>query len=485
MSKTPSPRKPISPHPKASSPKEFELVEDESHDPLLLLVPASPSGVKKAKGKFAVLLLLVVLSVVFVLFDSEKIQAQGFVRGIMERDLEQRQQQQPQQSQPRKSPWWRKLWPKTFVSSCTTMETPAAIRNKIQTISFPSIHPNGSWHDEKTSDTSGWEHWTWRQPKNASGGGTVASYTSSRKKANQEEEKEASRTFGTVSKLLQNSTLVFYGSSHLRELYQSLVRIELGATSWDATLSKNVTFLPSGYKHRTKACDPTQSGFRDGLFGVDMVACGTPGRRIVSELQLPANTNHNHVAIGFKTFLHTPDADAQFLDFLQKQDDVNHIKTDNNPLKGNSVSSNSLRHPDILVVDIGVWGPRGNKMGGSVKSVWTHAEEADYYTRWLLTSFPYSHIVVVQDITGLNSNIWPQVLTILQQEPSPLPEQQQQVSILAKDILQDAKKRPQGMACAHGCAGPVVHTMALLFVEWLQQRQSALQEAKTIINCRS
>ena len=138
----------------------------------------------------------------------------------------------------------------------------------------------------------------------------------------------------------KNLSIIFYGSSHIRELYFSQIRIETNV-SIHTDLSKHITHIPSGYpdEHGNRTiCDPHRTGYTNGLYGLDLKHCGNPGFRLVGELS-------NKTVIGFKTFLHTPEADALFLQRIQQK---------------------QLGNPDVLLVDIGIWGARGERMKGDL-----------------------------------------------------------------------------------------------------------------------
>jgi hypothetical protein len=241
---------------------------------------------------------------------------------------------------------------------------------------------------------------------------------------------------GRVSSALdkQNTSLVLYGSSHIREILFALMRLEYGM-DMSGTLSRNLTSLPAGTNIKP-GCDPTKSGHIAGRYGVDINLCGFPSRRVIQELG-------PNVAFGFKTFLHTPDAEAHFLEFLEHK---------------------GLRYPDIIVMDAGIWGLRGKKTGGSAQTVLAPSEEWQYCMEWIRRSFPRSHILLVHE--GPIS-VLEHFQALAQNTTTP----KQRVSILRKDAL--LQKKPPLMPCAHGCAGPVINTLAVQLVEWLEHRHSA------------
>eukprot|EP00548_Thalassiothrix_antarctica_P001133 CAMPEP_0194137886 /NCGR_PEP_ID=MMETSP0152-20130528/7719_1 /TAXON_ID=1049557 /ORGANISM="Thalassiothrix antarctica, Strain L6-D1" /LENGTH=261 /DNA_ID=CAMNT_0038835081 /DNA_START=57 /DNA_END=839 /DNA_ORIENTATION=+ len=158
---------------------------------------------------------------------------------------------------------------------------------------------------------------------------------------------------------LKNSTkVVLYGSSHLREIYFSLIRLERGL-KFNEPLEeevRNVGSRPTSGIPNQLICDKEKSGWVDGMYGLNIQACGFPGKRLVPELG-------PNVAIGFKTFLHTPDAERAFLGFLEQK---------------------SMADPNVVVVDVGIWGPRGKRIGDSNATdfVMERVDELRYYLDW-------------------------------------------------------------------------------------------------------
>ena len=302
-------------------------------------------------------------------------------------------------------------------------------------------------------------------------------------------ERSWNHTYWSFDSVTKNATsVVFYGSSHLRELYMELVRLRRGVP-FSTSLEETVWFVPSGVNVRQKelqeVCDPKNSGYVSGLFGVDLKHCGPPGKRLVPELG-----EETKVAYAFKTFLHTPEADDLLLPFLQDS------------------GGDSLRHPSVLVVDIGIWGPRGRRVParpgnrthsqegtGHPNDTDTAAreqvedsiynvtlsprEEVDYYLDWLSSAFPRSHIVYVYDTEcGENSYILTEIMkricssspsssgSVSSGNESSFDGAHRQSSLIRKDLIRG--NRPANMPYGHGGAGPLMEVVARLFLRWLQ-----------------
>ena len=243
-----------------------------------------------------------------------------------------------------------------------------------------------------------------------------------------------------------NKSLVFYGSSHLRELYFALIRLHRGV-SVNETLEDEVMQVGSGSRDaphwNQRLCDAKQSGTRLGMYGVDLVHCGPPGKRLVPELA-PAQ-----VAIGFKTVLHTPQAEDLFVEFLRES----HLKS-----------------PSVVVVDVGIWGPRGNKTGGGCQTVMNPTDELEYYLDWIQTTFSSSKIIYVYDDKVYNAEPLFNSSYILTRLQATVQNSQHQV-LLRKDLVE--RGMPPHMPCGHGCAGPVMHVMAHLLLDWLTEATSS------------
>jgi len=277
----------------------------------------------------------------------------------------------------------------------------------------------------------------------------------------------------------KNLSVVFYGSSHLRELYFALVRLSRGI-KYDAPLEPAIMTLRSGLPEaqRLPRCDADNSGWITALYGIDIEACGPPTYKLAPELSSPllySNNNNNNnnnntaanVALGFKTFLHTPDADELFVQYLEQQ-------------------SSKLRHPSVLVVAIGIWGTRGNRFSLNftrTQTALTATQEADYYLNWLETTFPHSKIVYVYesgvDGESLKQILLPRLLHRTMYSTSTKENSNQDASsealshssqdaiLIRKDIIVGTK--PPTLPCAHGCGGPVTMVIAQIFLDWLSR----------------
>lgn len=189
-------------------------------------------------------------------------------------------------------------------------------------------------------------------------------------------------------------------------------------------------------------------------YGVDIANCGAPGKRLVPELaSTNATTNGEpvNVAIGFKTYLHTPDADDLFVDFL---------------------AQHNLRHPTVLILDVGMWGPRGRRLGTNrTNTVWTPEQELEYYLNWIETTFPYSKLIFQYETPVIMKSLGPAILEgqsriCARRNLHHYPKEDQAV-ILRKDIILASK--PDDMPCEHGCVGPLTMVVGILMMEWIQQ----------------
>ena len=162
-------------------------------------------------------------------------------------------------------------------------------------------------------------------------------------------------------------SVVFYGSSHLRELHNEIVRWHLGVSGDHRNIMVTRVSSKSCFEAGCGRCS-YRNGFAGSplpyLDGVDLKSCGPPGYRIVEELS-------GTFAFGFTTYIHTPLAEALFLERL---------------------SQDGLRHPDTVIVDCGIWGPRGrtgtNESDGANVYDYTvpsFTEEVNYFVSWVHT----------------------------------------------------------------------------------------------------
>jgi hypothetical protein len=233
------------------------------------------------------------------------------------------------------------------------------------------------------------------------------------------------------------TSIVFYGSSHIRELHLAFIRLKRGLHYLDE-LEDNVTKISGGellnLNPRVDICDPNKAGWKGSKYGLDFYNCGLPKKRLVPELG-------EHIAVGFKTFLHTPEADQIFLDWLEEVE---------------------LRHPDVLIADVGIWGPRGTKTTESLRYDMTLTDEIDYYIHWLRDSFPNTKLVLVKggsdrSLQGCEKQVNMELHELFQRDPD--------VYLLRKDLVM--KRMPPDMECLHGCKGPVLTLLATILMDWL------------------
>ena len=239
-----------------------------------------------------------------------------------------------------------------------------------------------------------------------------------------------SRRFDNLTR--NQTSLVFFGSSHIRELYKEFIRLHKGL-DYNGKLPREVNKVSNGLA--TDTCDPNRTGYKEGLYGVDLMACGAPGKRMVPELG-------ERVAIGFKTFLHTPMADQLFVDWL---------------------TNRTLRYPNIIVTDVGVWGPRGKKMAGTLNYSLTLEQEIDYNINWLRTNFPTTTLIFIVEHqfydVGIEPIVNPRLIDFVKSDHRSV--------VVRKDLVM--KKMPPGMKCDHACSGPVLVVLVHLILDWLQE----------------
>lgn len=232
------------------------------------------------------------------------------------------------------------------------------------------------------------------------------------------------------------TSVVFFGSSHIRELYFAFIRLHRGM-SFAAPLEKTVKQVMNGAKpHSLRICDPNRTGYKNGTYGVDLYNCGVPGKRMVPELGA-------NVAIGFKTFLHTPVADDLFVDWLER-------------------NKTGLRHPKVIITDVGVWGPRGERVFESLNYTLTLDEEIDHNLQWLRKAFPDTVVIFIMEHqyydVGVEPWVNPKMEEFVKKDPKA-------VLLRKNDIMRDL---PSAMRCNHGCSGPVLTVVAHLILDWLE-----------------
>jgi hypothetical protein len=135
--------------------------------------------------------------------------------------------------------------------------------------------------------------------------------------------------------------------------------------------------------------------------------------------------------LGFKGYLYTPVSDRLFVDFLAK---------------------NGLRNPDVMIMDVGIWGAAGARIPGNIM---TAEQEFDSYQTWLHDTFPTTSFVWVFGGASLDARLLPRI-------------SMERSFLIRKDMLMP-KTKDQEFPCKHGCAGPVLRVIALLIREWLLQ----------------
>jgi hypothetical protein len=82
-------------------------------------------------------------------------------------------------------------------------------------------------------------------------------------------------------------SVVFYGCSHIRELYFEFIRMNKHWPFWTTSaagqLTREVTWVSASGLHPTHLCDTASIGGLP-MFGIDLVNCGQPTFRMVPEL---------------------------------------------------------------------------------------------------------------------------------------------------------------------------------------------------------
>ena len=248
--------------------------------------------------------------------------------------------------------------------------------------------------------------------------------------------------------------MVIYGSSHLRELYFSMVKMKRGQTWMTTDLEPSIMNFGSGIPRNVKRCDPGRTGYVQGKFGIDLENCGLPDKAMDTVL-----VNGTTLARGFKTFLHTPDADDVFATFLKE---------------------NHMDQPAAVIVDVGVWGTRGRRVTNRFNYTLTPDEEFDYYFDWLDTTFPHNSTSTRMLLILENKQYYNSAFKIFRNDTdessfgdmvhrrvfeyvasNPL------ANVLRKDKLTGTK--PKRMVCRHGCGGPIMTIVADMTLDWLEE----------------
>jgi hypothetical protein len=343
------------------------------------------------------------------------------------------------------------------------------VTNNVQSCpSFPSLI-NGTWTILKNNDNSTKHSWLWTNQNNEISYNLTPSSPQIDNNNNNNVIpyfQQRHPIFLRPDKNTNNVSVVFYGSSHIRELYLSMIRLLHGFPEND-TLPRYVKDVGSAVNWKSKECVP--DGSWKGLQGINIDVCGPPGRRVVPEL----GSNQN-VAIGFKTFLHTPVADEHFLDWLLSVDNNGSNSLGRRRKKKRNQYKISLRRPQVLIVDLGVWGARGNTTSGlddATQVALTPDEEIDYFIGWLDVNFPTSQIVAVVDelsVKETQPHFQSVITKRLEEHVSSWNKNNENSrwTLLRKDHL--LKDRPyKDFHCTHGCAGPLLDLLALILNDWL------------------
>lgn len=296
----------------------------------------------------------------------------------------------------------------------------------------------------------------------------------------------------TTTTTFPNATrLAIYGSSYTRELFLDMERVHYNISKrnicdnlgWEANkkclnaeewkdLSSTKEYIPirqngdcMPYYHQhslgsRSVCSksPCNSTVHPAPFGegVDIDICGPPGFRVmpnnnaIGEIEIENNiedrsttfeerhhsaTLKGNVAIGFKTFIHTPPGDNLFIERIR---------------------SVGLGTVDVAIVEMGYpWGPRGNRNtpNSSLPINMTTAEEIEYYVDFVHdVAFPNTLVIWIatcgcdrKDVMGVEET-WDRV------------KERELGIVLDKRFL--CNQKPRAMHTTHGCAGPVLVVLA-------------------------
>ena len=144
-------------------------------------------------------------------------------------------------------------------------------------------------------------------------------------------------------------TVGMYGSSYMREIYFDMLRLVRNQSA-SGKIDEDERWIPSGDPARYGSTARCRKGAQHGA---NMKDCGPPGFRINppkctgSKWPFVNHTSKSYMCMadifkgtlvyGFKTYMFTPDADELFLKRLV---------------------DSGVRHPDVILVGIGIWGCR-------------------------------------------------------------------------------------------------------------------------------
>jgi hypothetical protein len=296
--------------------------------------------------------------------------------------------------------------------------------------------------------------------------------------------------------------VVFYGSSHLRELHYEIVRWHLGlpigmgnAERMNIKNEDSVAFASSATDLKDdlprevkmvgcRSCNESRGDcagcdnrrFGRPLDGVDMEVCGLPGYRVVEELS-------DTVAIGFKTYIHTPLTEALLIERLHRD---------------------GLQKPDVLVLDCGVWGARGglgfDETDGKELYHYklpTFRDEVEYFVSWVHTQFPDSLVLWVYGFCELASSTFTSLETCMGIQRSlvdAIENFRQLGRAVGADVLVNKSRiagwgshdgreaaipglryvRPVAMRCGHGCRGPALRVLSKIIKLVIDKHESGL-----------
>ena len=187
--------------------------------------------------------------------------------------------------------------------------------------------------------------------------------------------------------------------------------------------------------------------FSIGLEGIDLDLCGPPGFRTSPDLNL---------AIGFKTMLHTPDADQLFLTRLKQ------------------VGMSGL-NDSIVLVELGsTWGTRGRRQPSTRGSPHLpdlrEDEEVRYFVHWVHTvAFP-NRLVLWMPACGCEQRLKHRGLSPLMRAMwyEVQKEYKEAAVMVDKCVLSTAEF---GFPAGHGCRGPLLNVLGQILHATVQQVQ--------------